>query len=205
MLAVCHGGASEANVARAERKWASYAQGSRKVHCEVDHLRIAPPADAVRGPGPARVAGMRTTSRFTAATAVIAVLMSPLMACSSTDDAAPQPSSSSTASARPEDGNAAIGHRFTPDPTIVDPHPIAFSSWTRLGDNRIGVNFQTGNPECVGVDVTVTETAEQVQVALRGGTRADAVGKMCTMNAVFGTVEITLDAPLGSREVVDAG
>lgn len=205
MLAVCHGGASEANVARAERKWASYAQGSRKVHCEMDRLRIAPFIGAVPGAGPARVAGMRTTSRFTAATAAIAVLLSPLTACSNTDDAAPQPSSTVTPSARPEDGNAGIGHRFTLDPTIVEPHPLAFSSWTRLGDNTIGVNFQTGNPECFGVDVTVTETAEQVRVALRGGTRADAVGKMCTMNAVFGTVEITLDSPLGSREVVDAG
>lgn len=147
---------------------------------------------------------MRTTSRFTAAAAATAVLLSPLTACSSSDDAAPQ-SNTTTASARPEDGNASLGHRFTPDPTIVDPHPLTFTSWTRLGDNMIGVNFQTGNPECFGVDATVTESDTAVSVALRSGTRADAVGKMCTMNAVFGTMEITLKSPLGNRQVVDAG
>ncbi|WP_316576102.1 hypothetical protein [Nocardia canadensis] len=147
---------------------------------------------------------MRTTSRFTAAAAALAVLLSPLTACSDSDDAAPQ-SHSTTTSVRPEDGNASLGHRFTPDPTIVNPHPLPFTSWTRLSDNTIGVNFQTGNPECYGVDVTVTESATAVTVALRAGTRADAVGKMCTMNAVFGTVEIVLAAPLGSRQVVDAG
>ncbi|MFE6919827.1 hypothetical protein ACFVAV_02155 [Nocardia sp. NPDC057663] len=147
---------------------------------------------------------MRTTSRFTAAAAAMAVLLSPLTACSSSDDAAPQ-SNSTTPSARPEDGNASIGHRFTPDPTIVNPNPLPFTSWTRLGDNTIGVNFQTGNPECFGVDATVTESATAVSVALRAGTRADAVGKMCTMNAVFGTMEITLTSPLANRQVVDAG
>ncbi|MGW5434990.1 hypothetical protein [Nocardia asteroides] len=147
---------------------------------------------------------MRTMSRFTAAAAVLAVLSGPLTACSSSDDAAPQ-SNSTTASARPEDGNASLGHRFTADPTIVDPHPLPFTSWTRLSDNTIGVNFQTGNPECFGVDATVTESADAVTVALRAGTRADAVGKMCTMNAVFGTIDITLKAPLGSRQVIDAG
>ncbi|MFC4125807.1 hypothetical protein [Nocardia rhizosphaerae] len=145
---------------------------------------------------------MRTTSRRSAAAAALVLLLCPLAACSSSDNAAPQ-LNSTTPSVRPEDGTAAVGHRFTPDPTIVDPHPLAFTSWTRLADNRIGVNFQTGNPECFGIDATVTETETQVRVALRGGTRADAVGKMCTMNLVFGTVEITLDAPLRDREVVD--
>lgn len=104
-----------------------------------------------------------------------------------------------------EDPDAAPGQIFTPDPTIVDAHPIPFGSWTRVADNRIAVHFQTGVPECFGVDATVTETDTTVTVELREGTRADAVDKMCVMMAVFGTLELPLKAPLGDRRVVNAG
>ncbi|MGF0320448.1 hypothetical protein [Nocardia fluminea] len=147
---------------------------------------------------------MRTMSRYTAAAAAVAVLIAPLTACGSSETPAPQPDTSNTDS-RPEDPNPGIGQPFTADPTLVNPHPIPFTSWNRLSDNKISVNFQTGNPECYAVDATVTETAEAVTVALRSGTRADSVNKMCTMNAVFGTLEIPLSSPLGSRQVLDAG
>lgn len=145
---------------------------------------------------------MRTTSRFTAAAATMVVLLSPLTACSSTEEAAPQHDTS--AAARPEDNATTLGHRFVPDPTLVDPSPLPFTSWTRLGEDTIAVNFQTGNPACFAVDATVTEAADTVTIALRSGTRADAVGKMCTMDAVLGTMELTLRSPLGSRAVLDA-
>ncbi|MFD4456946.1 hypothetical protein [Nocardia sp. NPDC058480] len=146
---------------------------------------------------------MRTMSRYTAAAAAVAVLIAPLTACGSSDDPAPQ-HVTSNANSRPEDPKPGIGQPFIADPTLVDPHPIPFTSWNRLSDTKISVNFQTGNPECYAVDATVTETSEAVTVALRSGTRADAVNKMCTMNAVFGTLEIPLGSPLGTREVRDA-
>ncbi|WP_067572743.1 hypothetical protein [Nocardia acidivorans] len=97
-----------------------------------------------------------------------------------------------------------LGRDFTADPGIVNPHPLPFDSWTRLADDKLAINFTTGSPECYGVDATVTETTESVTVALRSGTRADAVGRMCTMIAVFGSMQIQLKAPLGNREVLSA-
>lgn len=93
---------------------------------------------------------------------------------------------------------------FTPDPTIVDAHPVPFTSWSPLGPDRIAVNLETGTPECYGVDVTTTETESTVTVEVRSGRRADAADRMCVMIAVLGSVEITLDAPLGDRQVLSA-
>ncbi|MGW4356412.1 hypothetical protein ACWELJ_30430 [Nocardia sp. NPDC004582] len=110
----------------------------------------------------------------------------------------------STAAAPTESQNGQTGRAFTADPSIVSPHGIPFDSWTRVAPDKIAVNFQTGSPECYGVDATVTETSSTVTVELRSGTRADAVGKMCTMIAVFGNLEVPLKAPLGDRKVLSA-
>ncbi|MFD3748583.1 hypothetical protein [Nocardia sp. NPDC058633] len=147
---------------------------------------------------------MSTMPRRAATAAILAALFAPLTACSNSDEPAPQPDTSATNS-RPESPAPSLGEPFIADPTLVNPHPIPFTSWNRLGDNKIGVTFQTGNPACYAVDATVTETPQAVTIALRSGTRADAVDKMCTMNAVLGTMEIALNSPLGTREVLDAG
>lgn len=117
---------------------------------------------------------------------------------------APVVTTTSATNTPSEDPDADPGQVFTPDPTIVDAHPIPFTSWTRVADDRIALHFQTGVPECFGVDATVTETDTTVTVELREGTRADAVDKMCVMMAVFGTLEVPLRAPLGDRQVVSA-
>lgn len=96
------------------------------------------------------------------------------------------------------------GSPVTADPTIVDPRPIPFRSWSRLDEDRIAINFEMGSPECYGADAVTTETDTTVTVELRTGTRADAVGKMCVMIAVFTHMEITLKQPLGDRTVLSA-
>ncbi|MFE3546098.1 hypothetical protein ACFXK0_24315 [Nocardia sp. NPDC059177] len=136
---------------------------------------------------------MRSVARTAALLAALT-----LTACGSSESPAPQPNTTTVAEAP----DAAIGHRFTPDPTIVNPHSVPIDSWTRLSDNTIAVNFQTGNPECFGVDATVTESPTTITVTLRGGTRADATGKMCTMNLIFGTMELPLNSPLGTRQIL---
>ncbi|MEV0685935.1 hypothetical protein AB0I35_18925 [Nocardia sp. NPDC050378] len=142
---------------------------------------------------------MTPLSRRFALVASLAVLFAP--ACASSGDSTPTPAPTNT---RPESTGPGVGRPFTADPNLVDPRPLPFPAWRRVGDATIAVDFQTGNPQCNGVDATVTETADTVTVALRAGTPADAVGRMCTMEAVLGTLEITLDAPLGSRQVLDA-
>lgn len=133
-------------------------------------------------------------------------------ACGSDSGNDPEPglSPTSAASSTPapgtptEDPAADPGRIFTPDPALVGAHPIPFTSWTRAGESRVAIHFESGVPECYGVDATVTETDSTVTIELRSGTRADATDKMCVMMAVFGTLEVALDAPLGDRQVLSA-
>ncbi|MEV5651225.1 hypothetical protein AB0L57_23500 [Nocardia sp. NPDC052254] len=140
--------------------------------------------------------------------AAIAVLALPALlvtACGSSDSGGTQANTSTSAIATPIEQNPPQpGRMFTADPTITSPHPMSFDSWSRVADDRIAVNFQTGSPECYGVDATTDETDSSVTVHLRAGTLPQAVGRMCTMIAVFGTLEIPLKKPLGDRKVLSA-
>jgi hypothetical protein len=103
----------------------------------------------------------------------------------------------------PERPESQTATPFTDDPSIVDSHAQAIESWSRLDDDRaIAVHFTTGTPECYGVQAEVQETADIVAVKLRSGVLPAAVGRACTMIAVFGTLTVNLDAPVGNRAVV---
>lgn len=92
---------------------------------------------------------------------------------------------------------------FTDTPGIVDPHPQAIDSWSRIPDaDALAVHFTTGTPECFGVTAEVQETTDIVAVKLRSGTVPEAVGRACIMLAVFGTMTVPLSAPVGERAVV---
>ncbi len=94
---------------------------------------------------------------------------------------------------------------FTDTPVLVDWHPAVIESWSRVaGDDAVAVNFTSGTPACSGVHATVEETADAVTVDLQGGTLPEAFGRMCIMLAVFGTLEVPLQAPLGDRRVLSA-
>jgi len=93
---------------------------------------------------------------------------------------------------------------FSARPDLVDAHPVPIAGWSRVGNDRIAVHFETGTPECFGVDATVTESDDAVTVALSGGTLPEARDRMCIMIAVAGTLEVPLQSPLGDR-VVTAG
>ncbi|OBB03660.1 hypothetical protein A5662_11660 [Mycobacteriaceae bacterium 1482268.1] len=94
---------------------------------------------------------------------------------------------------------------FTDNPAIVDARPAAIESWSRARDaNAVAVNFTTGTPACSGVHAEVHEGDDDVTVALQSGTLPDAIGRMCIMLAVFGTLEVPLRAPLGDRRVLSA-
>ncbi|RDI66649.1 hypothetical protein [Nocardia pseudobrasiliensis] len=110
----------------------------------------------------------------------------------------------SAASTPTEQTTPQPGRAFTANPAIANPRPIAFDSWTRVAPDRIAVNFQSGSPECYGVDASTTESDSTVTVELRAGTLPEAAGRMCTMIAVFGTLEIPLKQPLGNRKVLSA-
>ncbi|HET6736333.1 hypothetical protein [Mycobacterium sp.] len=107
------------------------------------------------------------------------------------------------ASVVPEVPPGVTGVAFVDDPTIVDPHLMPIQSWSRLGDGKLlALHFTTGTPECYGVNARVHETAENVTVELRGGTRPDAVGRACILIALTGTLEVPLQTPVGDRQVL---
>ncbi|WP_326548845.1 hypothetical protein QGN32_12415 [Mycolicibacterium sp. ND9-15] len=94
---------------------------------------------------------------------------------------------------------------FTDNPAIVDPHPMRAESFSRVSDDRaVAVHFTTGTPQCYGVHATAQETPETVTVELRGGTLPEAVGRACILIAVEGSLDVPLQSPLGTRQVLTA-
>lgn len=91
---------------------------------------------------------------------------------------------------------------FTDNPAIVESHPLPVESWRVVGEDVLALQFTTGTPECFGVHAIVQETPETVAVQLRGGTLPEAVGRACIMIAVFGSLDVQLQQPLGDREVI---
>ncbi|OBF95922.1 hypothetical protein A5790_06820 [Mycobacterium sp. 852002-51152_SCH6134967] len=97
------------------------------------------------------------------------------------------------------------GLLFIDNPAIVDPHPMRAESYNRVaGDRAVGVHFTTGTPQCYGVHATVQETPETVTVELVGGALPEAAGRPCIMIAVSGILDVPLQNPLGSRQVLTA-
>jgi hypothetical protein len=95
------------------------------------------------------------------------------------------------------------GFEFVDDPLLVNARPARIEGWSRADrPDAVAVHFTSGTPECFGAHATVTETPESVTVALTTGTRADAVDRACIMIALFGTLEVPLQGPLGARGVL---
>ncbi|NKY84959.1 hypothetical protein HGA07_04885 [Nocardia veterana] len=140
-----------------------------------------------------------------AATTLLALPALLVTACGNSDNGGAQSNTTTSAVSTPTEQNPPQpGRAFTADPTITNSHPLRFDSWSRVAPDRIAVNFQIGSPECYGVDATTTETDTTVTVDLKAGTLPEAVGRMCTMIAVFGTLEIPLKKPLGDRKVLSS-
>lgn len=97
-----------------------------------------------------------------------------------------------------------VGTMFESTPTLVRAAPTPFESWSQISPNTIAIHFVTGTPECYGAHVDVTESATEVVVALRTGTLPEAADKACIMVAVYGTMQMTLQSPLGDRAIVNA-
>ncbi len=97
-----------------------------------------------------------------------------------------------------------VGTMFDSTPGLVRATATPFESWSQVSPHTIAIHFVTGTPECYGADAQVTETDTEVIVALRTGTLPHAENKACIMVAVYGTMQMTLESPLGSRTIVNA-
>lgn len=97
-----------------------------------------------------------------------------------------------------------VGTMFVSTPDLVRAMPTPFESWSHISPNTIAIHFVTGTPECYGAHAEVTETDTEVVIGLRTGTLPEAADKACIMVAVYGTMQMTLQAPLGDRDIVNA-
>lgn len=126
----------------------------------------------------------------------------PCAACGGHGLGAPPASADASATAAPpEQPPAAPGQPFPDNPSILRSRPLPFDSWNRSGDG-LRLHFTLGSPDCYGVHADVNETVQTVVVGLRTGELPPAAGRVCTMIAVFGTLEVPLQGPLGDRQVL---
>ena len=97
------------------------------------------------------------------------------------------------------------GTTFVDDPAIVDPHPLAAESWSRLDpEPAVALNISLGSPDCYGVHATAAETDQTVVVTLTAGRRSDREHMVCTMMIMPGTIVVPLANPVGNRAVLTA-
>ncbi|BBZ56486.1 MULTISPECIES: hypothetical protein [Mycobacteriaceae] len=114
------------------------------------------------------------------------------------------PTASADAPALPE-VPVSPGTTFVDDPAIVDPHPLAAESWSRLDpEPAVALNISLGSPDCYGVHATAAETGQTVVVTLTAGRRSDREHMVCTMMIMPGTIVVPLANPVGSRAVLTA-
>ena len=96
-----------------------------------------------------------------------------------------------------------------PPPGTLPAVPVAGYQLTPQAD-RLRLHYYIGVPECYGVvdpragGVTAVETTDSVRVLLRRMPPRTDGSRACIDRALARSVTIALDAPLGSRAVIDA-
>ena len=97
------------------------------------------------------------------------------------------------------------GFVFTDNPAIMNGKPLQVDSWSRTTvSDAVTLHFTIASPDCTGVHATVQETPKTLRVTLLSGTLSDAVGRMCTMIAGPGTLDVPLQNPLDDRTVLSS-
>ena len=88
--------------------------------------------------------------------------------------------------------------REEPDPAIVDARPTAVDHYVIGSDGRtLVIYYWGGNQGCFGLQSVEVELRDGVTVVVvREGTRPEAVGMVCTMEAMLKSAVVVLDAPL---------
>jgi hypothetical protein len=94
----------------------------------------------------------------------------------------------------------------TPTPGLLDPRPTAIDSVSVVaGDgDKVEVSYYNGVRDCYGLDrVEVEETDTTVTIGVFTGSLPPG-DQVCIEIAELQVTVVTLEAPLGDREVVDA-
>jgi hypothetical protein len=83
-------------------------------------------------------------------------------------------------------------------------HTVTIDKTEVRGEKTIRVYFYGGVEPCSVLDsVEVSETAKTITITLRSGSDPAHPDAMCIQIAKYKAVDVTLDAPVGDREIVD--
>ncbi|HSE70368.1 MAG TPA: hypothetical protein VLA97_06390 [Nocardioidaceae bacterium] len=92
-----------------------------------------------------------------------------------------------------------------PAPTVRSPFAVPVESYFKYDERRLALNYTIGVPECYGEveQPVVEETEETVTVTLTRTEPPRSKDRACIDIALMKSVDITLAAPLGDRQVLD--
>lgn len=112
------------------------------------------------------------------------------------------PEEAPTGKARP--GTADTAEVVEPRPGMDNTHTVAIDRTEVRGQKIIRVYFYGGVEPCSVLDsVEVEETSRTITITLRSGSDPAKPDAMCIQIAKYKAVDVTLDAPVGEREIVD--
>lgn len=88
----------------------------------------------------------------------------------------------------------------TPRDDLTDTHPVRWTRHELVGEDQVRVHYAIGTPTCYGVDVRVEESDARIVITILEGTIPGAP-EACTQEARLGSMLVTLDSPVGDREI----
>ena len=85
---------------------------------------------------------------------------------------------------------------------ILSPEPAAIVEIVEIDDTTLGVRFEGAAEPCARARVTVDEDDDTIEVGLETGLHPNAAAMSCIAAVVSYEIPVSLEAPIGDREVV---
>ena len=85
---------------------------------------------------------------------------------------------------------------------MVEESRATWDDFEEVSETELRVELFAGNPSCYGVRTVVEEDENEVRVAAITGTIPEEAEQACTQEAIYVSVPVELEEPLGDREVV---
>ena len=87
-------------------------------------------------------------------------------------------------------------------PDLISAQPGQIDSVKPIDDQTLAVRYSNGSEPCSLANVTVTETETSISVDLETGLHPNAAAMSCIAQVVDYEIRVTLDQPIGDREIL---
>lgn len=112
----------------------------------------------------------------------------------------PEEQTSTTGGAEP-DADSGRYQQTESHPELTSPQRADIAEVVAIDDQRLAVRYEGAAEPCALANVTVTETDSSVTVLLETGLHPNAAAMSCIAQVFDYEIRVTLDAPLGDREI----